>query len=182
MGVDALLHRPVVVGHDGEDGIRARGRRLSGQLDRPVGGIGAGAGDDMDPLAGSFDSNANEQFALGGVNNVRGYFEGDEYGDAGWFGSAEVRTPFITARVPSWSAFVPAWVRGSIFVDGGQRFMFDRIAGLDSSKSLLGAGFGLSANINNHLDMRITVGWPLLDTFNTRAGDPRVYFSLGGQF
>ncbi len=94
----------------------------------------------------------------------------------------ELRTPFITTRVPAWSAFVPAWVRGSIFVDGGQRFLLDNITGVDSSRFLWGAGFGLSANINNHVDMRITVGWPLLDSANTRAGDPRAYFSLGGQF
>jgi hemolysin activation/secretion protein len=43
-------------------------------------------------------------------------------------------------------------------------------------------GFGLSANINNHLDVRLAVGWPLRDSVNTSAYDPRVYFSLGGQF
>ena len=125
---------------------------------------------------------SDEQFTLGGVNSVRGYLDADERGDDGWFGSAELRTPFIAARVPSWSAFVPAWVRGSVFVDGGQSILLDRVAGLDHSRFLWGAGFGLSANINNHLDMRISVAWPLLDAPNAQVGEPRAYFSLGGQF
>ncbi len=125
---------------------------------------------------------SNEQFALGGLNSVRGYFEGDEYGDAGWFGSVEARTPFLVARVPTWADFAPVWVRGLVFVDYGQRFLLDSDAGGDPTRSLLGTGFGLSANINNRVDMRIAVGWPLLDSANTSAGDPRVYFSLGGQF
>ena len=43
---------------------------------------------------------SNEQFSLGGLNSVRGYFEGDVFGDAGWTTSAELRTPYINARVP----------------------------------------------------------------------------------
>jgi DNA-binding transcriptional LysR family regulator len=32
------------------------------------------------------------------------------------------------------------------------------------------------------LDLRIAVGWPLLDASNAKAGTARAYFSLGGQF
>lgn len=125
---------------------------------------------------------STEQFALGGLNSVRGYYEGDEYGDTGWFGSVELRTPFLATQVPLWAESAPTWLRGSVFVDGAQRFPLDTSLGRDPYRSLLGVGFGLSANINNHFDMRIAVGWPLLDTANTRAGEPRAYFSVGGQF
>jgi hemolysin activation/secretion protein len=124
----------------------------------------------------------NEQFALGGLNSVRGYFEGDEYGDAGWFGSAELRTPYINTQVPVWSGSLPVWLRGSVFVDGAQRFAYNFKNSGDLYPSLLGVGFGLSANINNRLDARLTVGWPLLDTPNTSAYEPHAYVSLGGQF
>jgi hypothetical protein len=30
--------------------------------------------------------------------------------------------------------------------------------------------------------MRIATGWPLLDSLNTSGFDPRLYFTLGGQF
>ncbi|HVV72481.1 MAG TPA: ShlB/FhaC/HecB family hemolysin secretion/activation protein, partial [Verrucomicrobiae bacterium] len=125
---------------------------------------------------------SNEQFALGGLNSVRGYFEGDEYGDAGWSGSIELRSPFVLTRVPGWAGDWPVWVRGAAFVDGGQRFLFQAPTGIPATRALLGTGFGLSVNINNHVDMRITVGWPIRDSANTHAGDPHAYFSLGGQF
>jgi hemolysin activation/secretion protein len=124
----------------------------------------------------------NEQFALGGLSTVRGYAEGDEYGEDGWSGSVELRTPFIATHVPAGSTFVPAWLRGTVFMDGGQRILLDSIAGLERSRFLWGVGFGLSANINNHLDMNITLGWPLLDSADTRVGGPRACFSFGGQF
>jgi hemolysin activation/secretion protein len=124
----------------------------------------------------------NEQFALGGLSTVRGYAEGDEYGDDGWSGGVELRTPFIATHVPAASAFVPAWLRGTVFMDGGQCILLDGIAGLERSRFLWGVGFGLSANFNNHLDMNITLGWPLLNSADTRAGGPRACFSFGGQF
>ncbi|MEI2725837.1 MAG: ShlB/FhaC/HecB family hemolysin secretion/activation protein [Verrucomicrobiota bacterium] len=124
----------------------------------------------------------NEQFALGGVNSVRGYYEGDEYGDDGWFGSVELRTPFLATSAAGWTDVWPVWLRGSIFVDGGQRYLLDSRLAAAPTRALLGVGFGLSANINNHVDVRLAVGWPLRDSINTSACDPRVYVSLGGQF
>lgn len=123
-----------------------------------------------------------EQFSVGGVGSVRGYFEGDEFGDSGWFASLESRTPFLLERVAVGSDFPPVWIRGSGFVDVGQRILHDNSATSEPTRSLLGTGFGVSANINNRVDLRILVGWPLLDTPITPAGTPRVYFSLGGQF
>lgn len=123
-----------------------------------------------------------EQFGLGGMSSVRGYYEGDEYGDTGWSGSLELRTPFLATQVPLWTDSALTWLRGSVFVDGAQRFPLDTSPGHDPYRSLLGAGFGVSANINNHFDVRLAVGWPLLTSANSFAGDPRAHFSVGGQF
>ncbi len=41
---------------------------------------------------------SNEQFPLGGLSSVRGYYEGDEYGDDGWSGSVELRTPLHQSK------------------------------------------------------------------------------------
>ena len=38
----------------------------------------------------------------------------------------------------------------------------------------------LAAALIKHL--RVAVGWPLRDSINVSAYDPRVYFTLGGQF
>lgn len=125
---------------------------------------------------------SNEQHALGGLNSVRGYLEGDDYGDAGWAGGIELRTPFLNTEVPTWSGPAPVWIRGSMFLDGGQRFLLEPSPGSVSTRSLLGTGLGISANVNSHVDMRIAVGWPLRDSANSVVGEPRAYLSLGGEF
>lgn len=124
----------------------------------------------------------NEQFALGGNNSIRGYYEGEDYGDSGWSGSLEIRTPYVERRVASLTDFVPAWLRASVFADYGQRYLLDAAQGQSSERSLLGAGLALLANINNHVDAKVTVAWPLLKTANTPGGATQVIFSLGGQF
>jgi hemolysin activation/secretion protein len=125
---------------------------------------------------------SNEQFPLGGVNSVRGYFEGDEYGDSGWFASAEARTPLLGTRVGSFTGYVPTWLRASVFLDYGRCYLLETAAQRKQPSPLCGAGFGLSANVNNHLDVRVAVGWPLLNSANTQAGIPRAYFTISGQF
>ena len=123
-----------------------------------------------------------EQFSVGGLNSVRGYMEGDEFGDHGWFGSLELRAPFLTGRVPVGEDYAPVWLRGIAFVDAGQRFLADAPASTPSLRTLMGSGFGVSANLANRVDLRIVVGFPFFETPNTRVGEPRAYFSLGGQF
>ena len=125
---------------------------------------------------------SGEQFALGGVNSVRGYYEGDDYGDHAWFASAEWRTPFLRTRVPTAGEYLPVWLRGFTFVDLGQRFLEEAAGNQPSTRTMVGAGFGVSASLNNALDLRIALGWPLTDSANTHSGDPRATISLGGQF
>ena len=60
MAVQAILHRLVVVGHDGEDGIGASGFRVLRQLDRMSRRIGSGSGDDRNSAARDINRNANE--------------------------------------------------------------------------------------------------------------------------
>lgn len=125
---------------------------------------------------------SNEQFALGGVNSVRGYFEGDQYGDAGWNGSVELRSRYFVTEVAGLTHPVPVWIRGYVFTDWGQRVFLENVNGSPSSAWLCGTGVGLSANVNNHLDARLIVAWPLLRSVNTPPGEPHAYFSIGGQF
>jgi len=124
----------------------------------------------------------NEQFALGGINSVRGYYEGDQYGDCGWNGSLELRTSYWETRVASVSKSVPAWLRASVFTDCGESLLLEPANGADPNRWLWGAGFGLSANVNNHVEARLTVAWPLLTTPNTERGEARANLSIGGQF
>jgi hemolysin activation/secretion protein len=124
----------------------------------------------------------NEQFALGGVNSVRGYYEGDEYGDGGWCGSVELRSPYFETQVAGLTRPVPIWLRASVFTDCGQPVLLQQAAGVSSTGRLWGTGFGLSANVNNHWDARVVIAWPLLSSANTARGETRASFSIGGQF
>jgi len=125
---------------------------------------------------------SNEQFPVGGISSVRGYYEGDDYGDAGWFGSLEARTPLWSTHAASINKSVPAWLQASIFMDYGQLYLLDASPGTSSARSLWGTGFGFSANINNHVEARVAVAWPILSSANTGAGIPGAYFTLGAQF
>jgi hemolysin activation/secretion protein len=124
----------------------------------------------------------NEQFSLGGINSVRGYYEGDQYGDCGWNGTMELRSPFFESRVAEISHSVPAWLRATVFTDFGRQFLLEPSGARVSNQWLWGAGAGLLANVNNHLDARLTVALPLVSTANTPRNDWRVNFSIGGQY
>lgn len=119
---------------------------------------------------------SNEQFALGGSQSVRGYREGEMYGDSGWRVTLEPRTPNYNLGMVDNT--VPFWFRGSVFMDYGEAY-HESFAG---HESLWGAGCAGTATIGDHLDARLTLAWALLDRDPIRAGDFRIYFALGAQF
>lgn len=124
----------------------------------------------------------NEQWAVGGVNSVRGYYEGDQYGDSGWSGSVELRSPYYSLDVAGLSRQVPAWLRAFAFTDWGQRGCMETYDYGNSTVWLVSVGCGVSANVNNRLETRVVVAFPLQETDNTPEGDPRACFTIGGQF
>jgi len=127
---------------------------------------------------------SNEQFAMGGTAGVRGYQDGEAYGDTGWRISIEPQTPQLNIGMAgNEDSEVPCYVRGSVFVDYGELYRFDSTPGLNqTSQQFCGVGFGATANIGNHLDARLTVAWPLISDPTTAAGSIIVYFALGAQF
>ena len=122
---------------------------------------------------------SNEQFGLGGAAGVRGYRDGEEYGDTGWRALFEVYTPSFNLGMVDGTA--PFYVKFSPFVDYGQRYLLDP-GTRQGSLSMLGTGLGLSANIGQHFDFRVNVGVPLSDTPGRPAGTVRVLFGVGVQF
>ena len=127
---------------------------------------------------------SNEQFAMGGTAGVRGYQDGEAYGDTGWRVSIEPRTPQLNIGMAGNEGDeVPCYLRGSAFLDYGELYRFDSTPGLNqTSQQFCGAGFGTTANIGNHLDARLTVAWPLISDPTTAAGSIIIYFAVGAQF
>jgi hemolysin activation/secretion protein len=123
-----------------------------------------------------------ESLFIGGISSVRGYFEGEDFGDHGWIAGLDLLTPQYKFQFSALSEPVPSWIRGFTFFDAGQRFLSDAPAGSPASQTLWSVGVGLSANVNNLLDLRVTLGIPLADSNNREAYSPRANVSLGGQF
>ncbi len=126
---------------------------------------------------------SNEQFALGGTVGVRGYEQGEIYGDDGWRVLCDLRAPAVNVGYfPTTSGDVPATLYPSLFMDYGQAYLIDRPVVGTLSYSQWGTGFGFFLAVGEHFDARLSLGWALLSTPSTQAGDLRAYFSVGAQF
>ncbi|HEX4265937.1 MAG TPA: POTRA domain-containing protein [Verrucomicrobiae bacterium] len=122
---------------------------------------------------------SNEQFGAGGVNSVRGYREGEVFGDSGWRTSLELKTPPHLVGIAYNKQ--PMVIRGSVFMDYAQTFLLDP-QGRPSETPLWGCGFGGVVSVGPHWDGRLIFAWPLLSTPGTPQGAPRFNFALTAQF
>jgi hemolysin activation/secretion protein len=122
----------------------------------------------------------NEQFGIGGLAGVRGYHDGQEYGDTGWRTIVEPHTPLL--KIGMVDETLPMYMRFFAFNDYGRRYLLAPSAGRDTSLGLWGAGFGFNAVIGDHWDFRFALGFPLLDVPGVKAGNPRALFSISAQF
>ena len=143
---------------------------------------------------------SGEQFPLGGMSSVRGYHEGEIYGDSGWRASVEPRTPWLnvgtfvsrlnaraeggdsSAGAAGSGTPAPLWLRGSAFMDYGEAYLNDAPRGFPGRSRLWGVGINGSAHMGNWLDAQLTIAWPLLNSPATQTGDMRVFFAVGVQF
>ena len=126
---------------------------------------------------------SNEQYAMGGMAGVRGYQDGQAYGDTGWRFSIEPQTPLINIGMFGNEGHVePCWLRASVFLDYGRIYLLAQPPpGSPSRESFCGVGWAVTANIGSHMDGRLTVAWPLI----SHAGEDdsmHVYFGVGAQF
>jgi hemolysin activation/secretion protein len=126
---------------------------------------------------------SNEQLALGGTSGVRGYQEGEIYGDTGWRALFDLRAPPISVGYfPTQNGDVPADLRCSWFMDAGQTFLIERPTTADISFTQWGTGVGFFLTAGSHVSARFALAWALHDTPTTSAGSAQAYFSVGVQF
>ena len=125
---------------------------------------------------------SNEEMPLGGTAGVRGYQEGETYGDSGWRTTFDLRSPaFGMGSFPvSGGGRIPGTLRPSLFMDYGEAYILDRTHPPAVQQWGTGVGFFLTAG--EHVDARLTLGWALLGTPTTSAGSLQAYFSAGFQF
>jgi hemolysin activation/secretion protein len=122
---------------------------------------------------------SNEQFGIGGVNSVRGYHEGEEFGDTGWHFSLEQSTPPHT--VGTVFGNTPLTLRGSVYMDIATVYLLDP-QGRPASSELWGTGFGFTAAVGSHWAARFLFSVPLIGTSTTPQDQPYFNFGLTAQF
>ena len=123
---------------------------------------------------------SNEQFGAGGVNSVRGYHEGEVFGDEGWHISAEQQTPPHVVGLVYGN--VPLTVRGSVYMDYARTLLIDPPSGASGDVALWGTGFGFTASVGSHWDARFLFSFPLLSAGTVQSGQPFFNFGLTAQF
>ncbi len=121
-----------------------------------------------------------DQFGAGGVNSVRGYHEGEVFGDTGWHVSLEQQTPPVV--LGNLYDGAPLTIRGSVYMDYARVYLIDPPPGSRDSTPLWGTGFGFSAAAGSHLQAQFLFSWPLLSAGTVPAYQPFFNFALTAQF
>jgi hemolysin activation/secretion protein len=120
---------------------------------------------------------SNEQFAIGGVDTVRGYLESAASGDRGLALSLEATTPNYAKQL---GAALDEF-RLLAFLDGGQVRVIDPITATDRY-TLAGAGIGMRLKAWGGVSAALDWAVALKEINNTRRHDSRVYFRLAYEF
>jgi hemolysin activation/secretion protein len=133
---------------------------------------------------------STEQYGVGGVNSIRGYHEGEVFGDKGWQVTLEQKTPAHIAGYANGGT--PLTIRGSIYVGYGQAYLIDPLVSRGSTgqivfeaknpESLFGTGIGGAATFGDHWEAKFLWSYPLLNAGTTEAYKPHFNFSLSAQF
>ncbi|MEP9360957.1 ShlB/FhaC/HecB family hemolysin secretion/activation protein [Sphingomonas sp. KR3-1] len=120
----------------------------------------------------------NEQFSIGGMSSVRGYYVSEAVGDDGFVTSIEMRTPSLAASLPS---FVDE-LRFFSFLDAGYARLRAPAAGQADQFRIAGIGGGFRLQVFKLLSGELVIGVPLRSGPATGRGEPRYSFSLKGEF
>ncbi|NOS89477.1 MAG: ShlB/FhaC/HecB family hemolysin secretion/activation protein [Methylococcaceae bacterium] len=121
---------------------------------------------------------SNEQFALGGVQTVRGYFQTQQLGDDGINLSLELQSPQL--KKADWD-FVQSF-RAHTFIDYGYLWLQQPQQGNPSFYRLAGAGAGLRLQLFKHWLGEVDWAYPLHKQGTVDVGNQRVDFLMAYQF
>ena len=132
---------------------------------------------------------STEQFPLGGRYSVRGYLEGEFFGDHGWDLQMEARTPALSGFLGGW---LGEKIQGLLFYDTGQYFLLetdkdpvgDEFVDVKDNR-LQGVGIGTRASFVDtpwgSVRGEAFLAFPTIETFNTKQG-PHLFFQVTAEF
>jgi hemolysin activation/secretion protein len=114
---------------------------------------------------------SNEQYAVGGVDTVRGYTEAERLGDDGVHASLELRTPQLLTIPHSDRSYL------YLFADGAHVSLIDALPGQQDSYRLASFGIGLRFRFYG-LTVDVDGAHALTSAYVTQAGDNSVQFRV----
>ncbi len=120
----------------------------------------------------------NEQFAMGGMQSVRGYFEVQALADSGFTGSLEIKSPRL---VPVSLEYVNE-LQAIAFFDGGYGRNYSVLPGTPETTQLASTGFGMRFRMWEYFKGILDVGFPLISRDTVQAGDPKLHFIVATEF
>lgn len=135
---------------------------------------------------------SSEQFGLGGVDTVRGYFETEVVGDDGVAGTVELRTPDLgvllqanmkdeTASGPARFTIFNEW-RIYAFADAGSGKIHNPLPEQTSRFDLWSYGVGTRFKLFNTVNGAVALALPQITQTSTPKGKQAVLFSFGAEF
>ncbi|MBO9579651.1 MAG: ShlB/FhaC/HecB family hemolysin secretion/activation protein [Sphingobium sp.] len=132
-------------------------------------------------LAGQFADSplvTNEQFGIGGMTNVRGYYVSEAVGDNGFISSIEGQLPDLGQYTGPYLD----QLRFYSFADFGYARVRAPALGQTPSFRIASVGAGVRYRLFKTLTGEFLIGVPLRNGPVSRRGDPRYGFSLKGEF
>jgi len=109
---------------------------------------------------------SGEQYSLGGVDTVRGYYDAEQAGDMGWAARLELISP-------AWSPTSNWRITGLGFYDRGFTMIKNPLVGQKAHNHLASVGLAWRAENNQGLQVSLDLALPLIET--QRAADSGAY-------
>jgi len=120
---------------------------------------------------------SNEQFSLGGMQSVRGYYESEALGDWGFAMQTELRTPELADILPPLDA-----LRFHVFYDAGRTGIHAPLPGQHHLFKAMSVGAGARVRLLKILNGAVDIGTPIFSTSESRSGDIFARFRIWGEF
>ena len=121
---------------------------------------------------------SNEQFSLGGMQSIRGYFETQALADNGMIASVELRSPHLAPGYMDTVNKLQAWA----FIDGGRGWIEDPLPGSAKGNELASAGLGMRFQVWKYFVGVLDLGFPLASLGPVQKGDPKLHFNVATEF
>ncbi|MCU0897014.1 MAG: BamA/TamA family outer membrane protein [Burkholderiales bacterium] len=113
-----------------------------------------------------------EQFGIGGIDSVRGFYEREVVGDRGYQGQAELYTPDVGNRIPANGVRV----RALGFYDWGAVRRNDPVFPEIPRQGISSAGVGVRVGWRNNVSLRFDYAWVLQSAAASPFGEKRANF------